>query len=292
MKSLVKHVSVLATMSLLTAGTLVADTVDISAQEKDMRIMRGILESSLKEAKEDFPGRPTIKTTYLADQGYLFSIRLNGIGTLGIPGLASWGDGRLELDIPEIIEGALEAVEFTETMAPLAEIEALSEANVDLSDSLYSPMSEQAQEYQDRLKELREQQRELRRDIFEQSRDVRRENDPNKRTNFERVLADTKKALEENKQQYDEMLKKYRAERQTKSINRSNRAVDEIMKTICDYGQTLRALDEDEKLNLLVMGAVTPDGETADQMFIFAQDDVVNCNNIDQLKKNALYYTL
>lgn len=292
MKSYVKHLSVLTAVSLLASGPLMAKTVDTSAQEKDMRIMRGILESSLKEAKEDFPGRPTIKTTYLADQGYLFSVRLNGIGSLGIPGLASWGDGRLELDIPEIIEGALEAVEFTETMAPIAEIEALSEANIDISDSVYTVMSEQAQEYQERLKELREQQRELRRDIFEQSRDVRRENDANKRSNYERLLAETKKALEENKSRYDDMLKKYRSERQTKSINRSNKAVDAIMQTICDYGQTLRALDDDEKFNLLVMGAVTPEGETADQMFIFSQEDVVNCQSIDRLKKNSLYYTL
>ena len=70
MKSLTKHLSVLALVPLLTAGTALAKTVDTTAQEKDMRIMRGILESSLKEAGEDFPGRPTIKTTYLADQGY------------------------------------------------------------------------------------------------------------------------------------------------------------------------------------------------------------------------------
>ncbi len=292
MKSIVKHVSMMATLSLLMAGSAAAETVDTSAQEKDMRIMSGILESSLKEAKEDFPGRPSIKTTYLANQGYLFSIRLNGLGSLGVPGLASWGDGRLELDIPQIVESALDAVELGESLAPLAEVESLQDIDVSFSDSVYGNVSELAVEYQDRLKELREQQRELRRAIFEQSRDVRRESDPDKRSNYERILENTKKSLEENKNRYDEMLKKYRTERQTKSINRSNKAIDAIMQTICDYGQTLRALDEDEKFNLLVMGGVTPDGESADQMFIFEQKDIVDCKNIERLKKNSLYYTL
>ena len=93
--------ALLVTSFSLACNIHAAKTLDVTDAQKDMRVMSGILETTLKEAKDDFPGRPVIKTTYLAEQGYLFTIRLNGIGGLGIPGVAGWDGGRLELDIPE-----------------------------------------------------------------------------------------------------------------------------------------------------------------------------------------------
>ena len=289
---LLKQTILTVASAVLVTSAVTAKTVDTSSQEKDMRIMRGILESSLKDAKEDFPGRPDIKTTYLADQGYLFTVRLNGLGSFGIPGVASWDGGRLELDIPEIIEEAFSAIEYGDELAPLAEVPDPPEVPDVASELLYSQMSEKSREYQEQLRELREQQRELRRDIFEKSRDVRRAKEDDLRRKAEKQLADTKKALEDAKSTYDKKLKAYRTERQSKQINRSKSAIDAILQTVCDYGQTMRYLDKDEKFNLLVRGAVTSEGESADQMFIFNQRDIMQCKDVKKLRKNALYYTL
>ena len=292
---LFKQLIFTAVSTVLVTSTLYAITVDTSSQEKDMRIMRGILESSLRDSKQDFPGRPEIKTTYLADQGYLFTVRLNGRGSFGIPGVTSWDGGRLELDIPEIIEEAFSAIEYGEELVPVPELPEPPEppevAEV-TNEFLSSPMSEKSREYQEQLRELREQQRELRRDIYERSRDVRRAKENEFRREAEKQLAKTKKALEEAKASYDTTLKAYRTERQSKQINRSKNAVNAILQTVCDYGQTMRHLDKNEKFNLLVQGAMTTEGISADQMFIFNQRDIMQCSDINKLRSSALYYTL
>ena len=292
MKHLFKQTLVSIVAAVITTTAISAKTVDTRSQEKDMRIMRGILASSLKEAKDEFPGSPDIKTTYLADQGYLFTVRLNGLGSFGIPGVAAWDGGRLELDIPEIIEEAFAAIEYGDELAPLAEVEAVTEMSEFAEELMASEVSEKNREYQEQLRQLRDQQRELRRNIYEKSRDVRRAKEEKERREAEQVLAQTKKELEEAKQSYDKKLKAYRAERQSKQINRSNSAINAILQTLCDYGQTMRSLAKDEKFNLLVRGTVTAEGESADQMFIFTQRDIMQCKNVDTLRNKALYYTL
>jgi hypothetical protein len=293
MKMTTKHWLTLLSSSLLCSSIVMAKPLDISDQEKDMRIMRGILESSLESSREDFPGRPNIKSTYLADQGFLFTIRLNGISGFGIPGVASWDSGRLELDIPEIIEEAFAAVEMSDMMDP----EALAEVETIFAPEPPEPpgvprISEQSRELQEQLRTLREQQRELRRQVYDTSREIRRATETEQREKLEQRLAGIKADLEQKKDAYNSTLNNYKTERLSKQIARSDKAVDAILQTLCDYGQTMRTLKKDEKVNILIQGGVTGNGERASQMYIFDQKDIKGCKDFEKLKKEGIYYTI
>ena len=290
MKFSSKHWITLVTTSLLCTSVLMAKPLDISQQEKDMRIMRGIITSSLEESKEDFPGRPNVKSTYLADQGYLFTIRLNGLSGFGIPGVAGWDGGRLELDIPEIIEEAFNAIDYDDVVAPTPP-EAPDVVDAITSEFGYK-QSEESRELQQKLRELREEQRDLRRETYDLSRDVRRAKEAEERKAIESKLAKTKAELQQKKEAYNKMLGNYKTERLSKQIRRSDKAINAIMETICDYGQTMRSMKKNEKLNLLIQGGVTADGERESQMYIFNQKDIRDCRDANKLKKQATYYTL
>jgi len=270
---------------ILASGIDAAKILDVSAAQKDMRVMSGILETTLKDAKDDFPGRPVIKATYLAEQGYLFSIRLNGLGSWGIPGVASWDSGRLELDIPEIIEEAFAAVdyEFEPPVPP---------EPPELNTMLSKEYAEQNRAYQEEMRVMREKQRQLRRDISDLSRQIRLLEDDKERAKVEKDIAKLESQLANEKKNYYESLNSRKKEKLSNQIAKTDKAVDIILTTMCDYGSTIRNLKKGEKLNLLIQGGLTADGKSQDQMYIFDSNDLRNCRSADKLKKDALYYVL
>lgn len=276
------------TSFILASGINAAKSLDISDAQKDMRVMSGIMETMLKESKDDFPGRPVIKTTYLAEQGYLFTIRLNGIGSWGIPGVAAWDSGRLELDIPEIIEEAFAAVDY-ELSTPTPP----SPPDSPEWNSLRSKeLSEENREYQDQMRAMREKQRELRREISDLSRQMRRLDDVQKRAKLEKDVAQLEAQLKKEKSSYYDSLNSYKKDKLGKQIAKTDKAVNVILSTMCDYGNTIRNLKKGEKLNLLIQGGLTAEGQSKDQMYIFDSGDLRNCKNAASLKKEALYYVL
>lgn len=277
-----------ATSFMLACGIDAAKTLDVRDAQKDMRIMSGILETTLKESKDDFPGRPVIKTTYLAQQGYLFTVRLNGLGSLGIPGVAGWEGGRLELDIPEIIEEAFATIDY-DSVAP----EVMEELGMaELSASRAQATAEENREYQEEMRKMREEQRQIRRDISDLSRQMRREDDDDKREKLEKEIDKLETRLKTEKKNYYDNLDNYKKKKLSKQIAKTDKAVDAILNTFCDYGSTIRSLKKGEKLNLLIQGGLTADGKSKDQMYIFDQGDLRDCDGTAKLKKEALYYIL
>ena len=79
----------LTACSLLLTNIVLAEKIDVSKSNRDILVMSKIMETSLETSAEAFPGKPHIEGIYLAKQGYLFNIRLNGIGGFGVPGIAS-----------------------------------------------------------------------------------------------------------------------------------------------------------------------------------------------------------
>lgn len=244
--------------------------------------MTRIIETSLEPSAKNFPGRPRIEGTYLAKQGYLFSIQLNGIGAFGIPGVASWDSGKLELDIPEIISEAFANVDYR--VEAIADI---PEPVISSLDSLY-----ENEELQDMLKDLRDKQRTIRKQAYQIRRDIRNAENADERRELEKTLDQNSATLKQYNQQYNHALNSYKTERQARQIKKSTDAIDAVVNTICDYGQSLRALDENEKLTLIFKGGVGSDGNKATQVFVIEQKSLKDCDNTKNLIANAIHYSL
>ena len=281
----------LTACSLLLTNIVLAEKIDVSKSNRDILVMSKIMETSLETSAEAFPGKPHIEGIYLAKQGYLFNIRLNGIGGFGVPGIASWDSGRLELNIPEIISEALAGVDYGEAFAPDVDehIVDVVEPVIDSLDSIYEDEA-----LRDNLREIREQQREIRRETYQLRRDIRKlEDEENeKRKQMEAKLDSHRDQLKKQSEKYSELLNSYNSERQQRSINKSNKAVTAIFSTLCDYGQSFRALGRNEKITLMIKGGVDDSGKKATQVYVIEQDLIKNCSDAKKLKSKALYYSL
>ena len=281
----------LTAWSLLLTNIVLAEKIDVSKSNRDILVMSKIMETSLETSADAFPGKPHIEGIYLAKQGYLFNIRLNGIGGFGVPGIASWDSGRLELNIPEIISEALAGVDYGEAFAPDVDdhIVDVVEPVIDSLDSIYED-----EDLRDNLRKIREQQREVRRETYQLRRDIRKlEDEENeKRKQLEAKLDSHRDQLKKQSEKYSELLNSYNSERQQRSINKSNKAVTAIFSTLCDYGQSFRALNKNEKITLMIKGGVDDSGKKATQVYVIEQDLIKKCSDAKKLKSKALYYNL
>lgn len=277
-KHSIKPLLTLALASLMNTG-LLAQTVDVSKSIKDIKVMTRIMETDLESSEKNFPGRPNIKGTYLAEQGYLFNIQLNGLGSFGIPGLASWDDGRLELNIPEIITEAISSIDIDDTIIPEPVLSTL--------DDLYED-----DELQDNLRILRENQREVRRNVYQIRREIRKTEDKNKREELEKKLDTNRDSLRQSSEEYANALNSYKSEKKMRKVKNSADAVDAIFTSICDYGQSLKALKKHEKFTLVIKGGVDKEGENATQIYVIDEKSISKCSDSKKLKNKAIYYTL
>lgn len=256
-----------------------AQTIDVSKSIKDIKVMTRIIETDLESSDKDFPGRPIIKGTYLAEQGYLFNIQLNGLGSFGIPGLASWDNGRLELDIPEIVTEALNSIEIDDNLIPSPVVDAL--------DELYED-----DELQEKLRTLRENQREMRRNVYEMRRDIRRTEDKAVREKLEKELDKNRDDLKQSSEDYSKALNSYKSEKKMRKVKNSRDAIAAIFTTVCNYGQSLKMLKKNERVTFMIKGGVDKEGKNATQVYVLDQQSVIKCRDSKKLINKAIYYTL
>ncbi|RLA05344.1 MAG: hypothetical protein DRQ47_01425 [Gammaproteobacteria bacterium] len=270
-------------VSTMVGSASFAKEIDVSSYKKDIRVMTRIIETSLESASANFPGRPRIEGTYLASQGYLFNIQLNGIGSFGIPGVASWEGGRLELDIPEIIQDALADMDYGDTGSSVT----IPEPVISSLDSHYKN-----EELQETLRELRENQREVRREVYQISREIRRIEEKDERKKLEKQLDKNTELLKQYSAQYKQELNSFKTERKAQQVQKSVDAINAVFTTICDYGQSLRSLKKDEKFTLMIKGGVNDKGEKATMAYVIEQKQIKNCSDPKKLRTNAIHYVL
>ncbi len=281
----------LAAWSLLLTNIVLAKKIDVSKSNRDILVMSKIMETSLESSADAFPGKPHIKGIYLAKQGYLFNIRLNGIGGFGVPGIASWDSGRLELNIPEIVTEALASIDYGEAFNPDVNEEFVEavEPVIESLDSIYDDET-----LREKLREIREHQREVRRETYQLRRDIRKleSDEEKKRKQLENKLDNQRTQLKQQSEKYSELLNSYKNERQQRSIEKSNKAVAAVFTTLCDYGQSFKALGKNEKITLMIKGGVDDSGKKATQVYVIEQNLVKKCSDSKKLKSKALYYSL
>lgn len=287
--------------TLITAAvlssTLMVQASDLKEIDKDMRIMKRIIETSLSDGNR-YSNR--VEATYLARQGMVFTIHSGGV--LPIPNFdgdwESWGEA-MGASALSYVQEAIPA------MAPVLPPEALAEMEAEVAEGmaeLYSNSSETSEKFREELAEMRERLRrnkEQYRDNLRELRQIEREKYhaeekrrkelDQKRTELEKRIAENKKVMESYTQKMDE----YRKERLEKHQKKKSQLVNETIVALCDYRASLRALDKNEHVTLIFDNFGDKRGQ--DKIYVFKKSDIADCESsnkgIERLITDAVVYS-
>ena len=123
-------------------------------------------------------------------------------------------------------------------------------------------------------------------------REIRKAEKDAKRTELESKLNSNRDALKKYGSEYKQALNSYKQERSAKRIKRSADAIDAVFSTLCDYGQSLRALKKNERFTLMVKGGVDSEGAKATLVYVIEQKALKSCSDGQKLRTKAIHYSL
>lgn len=293
MKTKMLRLAVLSMVTTLGLGSYSAVSQNNTAYEQALReldIMSNIFEAASdqrrnnrdenrEDSRYDFD-----EALYLADQGMLFTFRMRS-GPGFFPGMNfSFGGMPIEAiveisrDINEEF-GDLQREMFfigDRNFAGFSE-EQLEEMEI---------MSEEMEERQDNI-------RDLQRDLRDLQREARNNDEDDEQLEaeiaaLEAQLDTEREQLETQSDQYRLFIDEFRQARQEELTARNQVAVNEIMNTLCDYGATLRSLDDDEHVTIILENF----NDNLDQLYVFDFADVAACSSGENLLQSALSYQL
>jgi len=292
-------ISAIASCLVLTSQIAIA--ADYSRAEKELRIMSKIFDTSISESKAQnsrhrFPGSTrTTDSIYLAKQGMVFTF---GFSQSRFGDTSDWhafGEGIGQLVGSITSEIAHSFSDFESPVAPVAPVSPRAPRNI-FSDHGWEEQVEAYEEFQESMENMRDEQRDKREEVRDIQRSIR---DMERRARREEVdtkkLATTKTKLEEkmkmlNKKmkQYQKSMKEYRNKKVAKIKQSNKNKSDLIISTLCDYGATLRSLENGEHVTLIF----SKFENNKDQIYVFNYKDVKSCSSKDKLIKKAVSYQM
>lgn len=278
-------------LSLITVFSLYARSAspqvsgDFEQALRELDIMSNIFEAASdqnrgnrEEARYDFD-----EALYLANQGMLFSFRL-GVGPSFFPGINISAGMPIEA-IVEISRDLNE--EFGELQREMFFIGSrnfggLSEQQLEEMEI----MSEAMEERQDNIRDL---QRDLR-DLQRRARDNDSDDEQLEAEieALESQLTSEREQLAEQSDQYRLFMEDFRQSRQEELAVRNQALLGSIMNTLCDYGVTLRSLQDGEHVTIVLQNF----NDNLDQIYVIDYADLANCSSGDALLQSALSYQL
>ena len=289
----------LAVLSVAISG-LVAATAVVQAQQgtpeealREIGIMRNIFDAALQsegrgkgQANRFRMGPP--EALYLAGQGMVFTFHLNGSGGIYVGGIA----------IPAVPAPPAAPIVVTNGDFDFDfDFDYDFDFDFDFDENGYNRVvTEQQNEYRQRLSELndelRDKQDELRdqqREVRELQREMRRNPDADGEARIEELNASIETLLEDFQNQANTMQQlqqEYQAERLAafEAVRTEQTAL--IFSTLCDYGTTLRSLANGEHVSIVLRNYA--DGQT--QVHVFDYADVASCSSPDTLRAAATTY--
>jgi len=287
--------------SVLMALSSPVNAEQYADMHKQLAIMSNIIKSSTKyDTSKKMPKISQVETTYLKGQGVVFTIKTSSsffnlsrfnFSMPHMPQAPQAPDvsGRFDGDLGEIVEDAMDVASESWEIA-------------------VESMSEQREAY----RELRDQQREL----SSQSRDIEREirdlDYQNRHSDKEsdKAIAKQKKSLVEQKAKLEKSRKKLakktadlktkqKIEKEKKTLAQQQyyRSLSQLIgETFCSYGNTLKALPNNEKISVILKGAAQSKQRNTvnDKIYVFKKQDVINCAidkiNVDKLMASSQPY--
>ncbi|MGX5174744.1 hypothetical protein ACUR5C_12050 [Aliikangiella sp. IMCC44653] len=275
---------------ILTSNLCVAADNNFSREQKELKIMSKIFETSLNEqtsSKAKILGSKKTQSTYLARQGMVFNFQF---GRNSFSSASDWeqfgeGIGHLVGSIASEVGNAFSEIPMPEAPEPP---EMPFEAEFNDKFEVYSERMEALERQREKNREQREEVRELQREIRALERTREREKDKSSIDKAKVKLEEKMAQLNAQLDEYKKSMQEYRAMRDKKYTESTQLKTDIIFSTLCDYGATLRSLDDSEYVTIIFNNYV----KNQDKVFVFSAENVKDCRDKDKLVKTALSYTL
>ena len=280
------------TVLAMAGAALISQTAgaaDYSRLSKEIEIVKGILDTSLKQqtGREGVRYR-SLDGTYLASQGVVFTVSTGNTSSGWIAQISSIVDR-----IPPIPE-----------VPPAPVIVHSGDADFELSrewevfaDETAARVEEVFQQAEEQMYDLRSDERELaweKRDIERRKRDLEFElsrTDDERGKEIKKELAEMEKEAEKLSQKAEKLQSRLSAveqERAQKITERkeaqekANRAFLTNFETgvgeaLCSFGGGMRALPEDEHITFVLKGFVREGSQGKDRVYVFSKRAVSDC---------------
>ena len=284
----IKSSLAIGVISFLSLGSLNITAADYSRAEKELKIMNKIFEASLSDSRSN-RNRFGIssKATYLAKQGMVFTFNF---GRSGLGNNLDWqafgeGVGQLVGSISAEIVESLSEADIQVPLAPAPPVSGGWEDDIEA----FEAYQEALENMRDEQRDQRQQVRELQRSIREVERQARSEEiDAKKLAATKKKLEKKMAILEKKMKQYEKSRKEYKEKKLAKYKLNNQKKSDLIVGTLCDYGSTLRSLENGEYVTLIFNGF----DNGKDQVYVFNYKDVKACTSQEKLLKKAISYQL
>lgn len=300
MKTLTRNICLTAFSSVLglsAVHVIAQQNSDYSEVIRELDIMSNIFEAALEPRRDNDGFRPVSildESNYLANQGMVFTFIQPGnrgmmafIDIDDMPGGALAGMGinmaEMAMEISTEVRRAIPSADFDFPGGPFASI-AMMGGDFEGMENMTDAIRDQQEEVRDLQRDMRDLQRQLR-------------DDNNDRTEAEiessienlQVEIDAERTeLETLTSEYQGIMQEFQQERDQQVAARNEEAQSLILSTLCDYGNTLRSLQNDEHVTLVMRNFEN----NQDQVYVLDYADVTSCSSAEQLLQGAISYQL
>ena len=269
--------------------------MDYSQALRELDIMSNIFEAASDQRRGD---RDRMQLSsfdegmYLANQGMVFSFRMNSgrnfFRAINIDALPAEAIANMEIDLAGIADeistemrrvfpGQDFSMPFGAPMMP-----GMTDEQRDAIEEMTDMIRDRQESIRDQQRELRELQRRLRNDEGDSS-DIE-----NRIARTESDLETETALLEEQNNAYRTFMQEYQEVQEQQIAARNRQAENEILTTLCDYGATLRSLQNDEHISIVLQNYA----DNRDRVYVFEFADVASCSSAEQLLQSAISYPL
>lgn len=285
-QSTITYLSFTVTLGI-TVAAYAAQPDNLERAAKDLEIMSHIIQTSLQpeDSNRRFMWRQQVDAHYLAGQGVVFSIHLPGSGNF-YNYISAAGD-----------HGAV----FTAAapMPPVPPVEIDGQTGFVVSSSGFSSAT-QSDEQRKAMEEIRDAMREKERamqSVQREIRDVQRQiaradNDTKeldkKMKELEKNLNAQADALEQQRKTYTDVVTDMEKKNQAQREENNKIITHQIVKSLCDYGSTLKSLKSGERVSLILENYA----DNRDQIYVFDYKDIASCTSSDKLMNSAIAYQM
>ncbi len=298
MKSFTQKALVLTLGPILVLGTfksIAHQNEDYSDTIRELDIMSNIFEAALEPRRDTNNYRPVSildESSYLANQGMVFSFIQPGnrgmMAFIDIDDMPGAAFAEMSIDIARNISAEVRRA-LPNGNFPFAD-DALN--TITMLEEEFEAMEEMREDIRDQQEEVRDLQRDMR-DLQRELRDI--ENDDEDNDEIEGRITELQaqidleiEELEAQNSAYQSVVQDYRQELEQEEANRNEAAQNTIISTLCDYGNTLRSLQNNEHVTVVMQNVI----DNQDQVYIFDYADVASCSSSEDLLQSAITYRL
>lgn len=298
MKTYTRSICLIAFSAALGLGAIqgvAQQNTDYSDAIRDLDIMSNIFEAALEPRRDSDNYRPVSildGASYLADQGMVFTfIQPGGRGMMAfididdMPGAAFAEMGidmaEMAMEISTEVRRALPNGDFPFSGNSFASI-AMMEQEFEEMENMNDDLRDQQEEVRDLQRDMRDLQRELRNDDGDNAETETRIEELQAQIDVEM------ETLETQSMAYQNVMQEYRQEREQEVTARNEAAQSLILSTLCDYGNTLRSLQNNEHVTVVMRNF----DDNLDQVYVFDYADVAACDSGGDLLQSAIAYQI